>query len=315
MRSSFGVRGMAGAISLSLLSFSGIVHASCGASFCSLDIHGIAPGVETGTRLGLRYEYIDQNQPRLRSERLAVGEVRQHHDEIRTRNQNLIAGLDHGLGAATALSIEAPMVRRAHDHIHNHMGNQFFDTWEFHGLGDVRASVRHRRAAWIGSAGLKLPTGRFDRSNDDGHEAERSLQAGSGTTDALLGGAYQDALQINHRPAPIFAQLRAQLPLNTRGEYRPGNSVGADLGISYPLSQTLQFNTQINLVIKARDRGDEAEPEDSGGRFVWLSPGLSVALGRHWQAYGFVQLPLYQRVNGVQLTADWTLAAGLSYRI
>ena len=32
------------------------------------------------------------------------------------------------------------------------------------------------------------------------------------------------------------------------------------------------------------------------------------------QAYGFVQLPLYQYVNGVQLTADWALAAGLSVR-
>jgi hypothetical protein len=31
-------------------------------------------------------------------------------------------------------------------------------------------------------------------------------------------------------------------------------------------------------------------------------------------AYGFVQLPLYQYVNGVQLTADWAVAAGLSWR-
>ena len=57
-----------------------------------------------------------------------------------------------------------------------------------------------------------------------------------------------------------------------------------------------------------------AEPEDSGGKFVYLSPGMSYMLTQRLQAYGFVQLPLYQYVNGVQLTADWAVAAGLSLR-
>ena len=30
--------------------------------------------------------------------------------------------------------------------------------------------------------------------------------------------------------------------------------------------------------------------------------------------YGFLQLPLYQYVNGVQLTADWSIVAGVSAR-
>jgi hypothetical protein len=300
---------------LPLLWAAASAHASCGAAFCSFDMHGLAPGIESGTLLGLRYEYIDQSQPRLRTERLAVGEVHRHHDEIRTRNQNLIASVDHGLGADTAVSIEAPLVRRAHDHIHHHAGSRFYDRWDFHGLGDARLSLSRQHGAWIGSAGVKLPTGRYDRSNDDGQEAERSLQAGSGTTDALLGIAYHGTVEINNRPARGFAQLRAQLPLNMRDEYRHGNSVGVDLGIGYPLSHALQLNAQLNLVVKGRDRGDQAEPLDSGGRFLWLSPGLSANLGRRWQLYGVVQLPLYQRVNGVQLTADWTLAAGLAYRL
>jgi hypothetical protein len=71
---------------------------------------------------------------------------------------------------------------------------------------------------------------------------------------------------------------------------------------------------QLNAQIKERDRGGEAEAEDSGGSFLWLSPGLSYALGRAAKLYGFVQLPLYQRVNGIQLTAGWTAAAGASWR-
>jgi len=41
-----------------------------------------------------------------------------------------------------------------------------------------------------------------------------------------------------------------------------------------------------------------------------LSPGLSVALAGHDTVYGFVQLPLYQRVNGIQLVPRASLALG-----
>jgi hypothetical protein len=41
---------------------------------------------------------------------------------------------------------------------------------------------------------------------------------------------------------------------------------------------------------------------------------LSYTLTRSAKLYGFVQLPLYQRVNGIQLTAGWTAAAGASWR-
>jgi hypothetical protein len=71
---------------------------------------------------------------------------------------------------------------------------------------------------------------------------------------------------------------------------------------------------QLNAQHKERDRGSEAEPEDTGGQFVFVSPGASYALTRNLQLYGFVQLPIYQYVNGVQLTADWAAVAGLSSR-
>jgi len=67
-------------------------------------------------------------------------------------------------------------------------------------------------------------------------------------------------------------------------------------------------------VFRGRDSGAEAEPEDSGGDFAFIGPGLSYSLGRDTQLYGFVQVPLYQYVNGVQLTADWSLVAGLATR-
>ena len=71
---------------------------------------------------------------------------------------------------------------------------------------------------------------------------------------------------------------------------------------------------QVNFLHRARDSGEQAEPEDSGGKFVFLSPGVSYALGKNLQVYSFLQLPVYQYVNGVQLTADWAFVGGVSVR-
>ncbi len=63
---------------------------------------------------------------------------------------------------------------------------------------------------------------------------------------------------------------------------------------------------------KGRDSGSEAEPEDSGSRTAYVSPGFTFAATPAVHVYGFVQLPLYQRVNGVQLVANLAFAGGVS---
>jgi hypothetical protein len=65
---------------------------------------------------------------------------------------------------------------------------------------------------------------------------------------------------------------------------------------------------------KGRDSGAQAEPEDSGGTFVYISPGVSVAVTRSIQLFALVLLPIYQYVNGVQLTASWGATAGVGFR-
>ena len=43
-----------------------------------------------------------------------------------------------------------------------------------------------------------------------------------------------------------------------------------------------------------------------------ISPGVAYALTPAVQLYAFVQLPIYQHVNGVQLIADRSYAVGVS---
>jgi hypothetical protein len=299
--------------------------ASCGSAFCTVntswDVHGA--WLEPGARLDLRFESITQDQPRTGRRDLAVGEIRRHHDEVKTENRNLVGSFDYTFNQDWGLNAQLPLVHRHHEHIHNHMGAQLPESWTFTGLGDARVLLRRRLASFedqdkhtIGTAGvnfgLKLPTGQTNVRNGDGEEAERTLQPGTGTTDLLAGAYYSKDLP--ERNWSWFVQALAQLPLYEYNDFRPGHRFTLDAGTRYAWGDRLGLLLQANYLFKARDQGLEAEPEDSGGKFLFLSPGVSYALNRQIQAYGFLQLPVYQDVNGVQLVARHAIAVGLNMR-
>ena len=159
---------------------------------------------------------------------------------------------------------------------------------------------------------LKLPTGAFDVRNADGDLAERTLQPGSGTTDALIGAYYQRSLPL--RDMSWFVHGLLQAPLDERQGFRPGERVSVDLGVRYEAGEKLGLMLQLNVLARARDQGAEAETEDSGGQSLWLSPGLSYTIGKDWQGYAFLQQALHQYVNGVQLVAERAVMFGVSGR-
>jgi len=297
--------------------------ASCGSAFCMVNTNWNAQGawIEPGGRLDLRFEYIDQDQPRAGSRAVGVGEIPQHHDEIRTINRNWLATYDYTFSQDWGISATLPYSIRDHSHIHHHMGEDLMETWHFGDLGDARVlgrrqwhaeSVDAQRLDFFGATfGLKLPTGRTDVANADGDLAERTLQPGTGTTDLLVGGYFRRVLGSG---TSWFGDLLVQQPLNSHDEFKPGRRVSLDLGYRRELNDKVGVMLQLNFLHRARDSGDQAEPDDSGGKFVFLSPGVSYIITKNLQLYGFVQLPLYQYVNGVQLTADWSFVAGASVR-
>jgi hypothetical protein len=243
-----------------------------------------------------------------------VGEVSAHHDEVRTVNRNWIASVDHAFDARWGVSAVLPIIDRAHHHIHNHHGAQLPESWNFTEAGDLRLLGRYRfaPAAFGIDAGLKLPTGKFNVRNADGDAAERTLQPGTGTTDALVGVFFRQDLPA--RDLSWFLQGLAQLPLDKRDEFRPGERLSLDAGVRWRASPNVGLLLQANLLLRGRDEGAQAETGDSGGRSLWLSPGVAYALGSDWEAFAFLQRALYQYVNGVQLVATQAVALGVSGR-
>ncbi|WP_420475483.1 hypothetical protein [Noviherbaspirillum sp. ST9] len=297
--------------------------ASCGTAFCTVNSNWTSESAitEGGSLLDLRYEYVSQNQPRAGTDDVAVGQIRKHHDEVKTVNRNLLLTYSHTFDAQWGISVTAPVVDRNHFHIHNHRGAQVPERWDFTELGDVRVVGRyqlpdtgtplHPRAAGM-TFGLKLPTGKTTVANENGDVAEPSLQPGSGTTDAIIGAYYHQKLPQSG--ASWFVQAQYQHALNSHDNFKPGGQLSADAGYRHSVTDRLGALIQLNFLVKRRDSGSAAEPADSGARYVSLSPGLSYALSDAVQVYGFLQKPVYRNVNGVQLTADKALVVGVSGR-
>ncbi len=297
--------------------------ASCGSAFCMVNNSWNVGGAwtEPGMRFDLRYEYIDQDQPRSGSNKVGVGQIPMHHDEVRTINRNWIAAMDYTFDKDWGMSATLPLSDRDHTHIHNHRGQKLVETWDLTAVGDMRVVVRrqcqaeHRDAlrhdSYGVNFGLKLPTGDTGQRNGAGALAERTLQPGTGTTDLVIGGFFRSAYGSG---SSWFADAQVQTPFSSHDNFKPGTRTYLDFGYRYEASDKLGLMIQMNALHKARDQGSDAEPEDSGGKFLFLSPGLSYLVTKNAQLYGFVQLPLYQYVNGVQLTADWAVVMGISTR-
>jgi len=293
--------------------------ASCGSAFCSVntDWQALGFGVQRGWRLKVQFEYLDQDQLRHGSDQVAGTETEAEHQELRTINRNWLATADYGIDAHWGVSVTLPYLNRDHSHIHDPAGDAEHEAWHFSDLGDVRVQGRYQFGGMaLGPTsrgvtfGLKLPTGSFDETNGDGEVAERTLQPGTGTTDLLLG-----AYAIQRLPAgwgTLFGRLAAQIPVDQRDGFRPGCRYQVDGGWNYPVATRLDAILQAGAAYHTRDRGSNAEPEDSGLTALSISPGLSITITPGTRLYTVVQLPVYQHVNGVQLTYDAAWVAGIS---
>ncbi len=138
------------------------------------------------------------------------------------------------------------------------------------------------------------------------------MQLGTGSTDVIAGVFAKG--NIADSQLRWFAQTQWQHAISTKDNFRPGDEITVDLGLRYLFTESFAATIQLNTRYKRRDSGASAEPDESGGKYAYLSPGLSYAFASGFQIYGYVQALLNQTVNGVQLTQSTSYVAGVSYR-
>ena len=298
----------------------GRLDAGCGATSCPIDLHALnRPGVGTFT-LDLSFQYIDQDEPRILTRRARLGELPSHHQELRTINRAAMLGVTYGVTTRLQISAVVPYITRTHDHVMTHSGE--IEHWDLRGIGDLMLHARYRfgNNFWA-IGGVKLPTGPSDLTNGQ-ERAEVHVQPGSGSTDVIVGFAYEGGI-IRSRPVqgelghsaliPLFAGVTYRRNA-TAHHYTVGNEWQMNAGTAYPLRSSVELLLQANARLSGRD--ESLDPEDrelTGGQYLFLSPGIRISAGRAaW--YTLIQLPVYQRVNGIQLTAQRNVISGVQMR-
>jgi hypothetical protein len=274
------------------------------------------------------HEYINQDQIYVGSQKSYVGAIRQHHDEVQTINERNVLQVQAGLSGRIGLNAEIPFVSRQHSHIHHHHGEDLWESWSFSGFGDMVFSAQYTVLVPRDEfdpvvtliAGVKLPTGITDAKNEEGEEAEVAIQPGSGSTDGIAGVHYRQTLFSvptitgEYSALPLIAGVSYQF--NGKGTYdwRFGNSLLVHVGTAYQFVQRASMLFQINGKFQGfADAGTSGEPRaNTGGTWIFASPGLRVDLSDAISAFGYVQLPVYQNVHGIQQTARFNLQFGLS---
>ncbi|QUD88867.1 hypothetical protein [Phenylobacterium montanum] len=248
----------------------------------------------------LEYDYADQSQ-NWSGDRSAPAS--QNADkEIRTHF--VTAGLKSKLSQDWGVLVEAPIWSRTF-RTETDAGtgvDRFSDT----ALGDMRVVATYTGLSKDQSSGLivglKLATGDWKHAGFD-----RDTEIGTGSTNLLLGGFHSGMLSRDGAWG-YYARVLWDKPLAGQGGYLPGQEVTAAAGVSYDMPRFMTAPVHVIPLLQvlasthARDGGRAANPADTGYTRMLLSPGIELTTDK-WGLYADVEVPLYQHVNGNQLTA------------
>ena len=316
-------RRAAGAAVFALLATASAGSLACATCGCTLATDWASQGLSAhaGWSADLRYDFYDQDQLRSGThavDRDAIAFPADEEIQLHTVNRNATLSADYGASDWGA-TLQLPWLDRDHTTIDE--GETAPSAVRFAEIGDVRLVGR-----WLGLSeaqdwgvqfGLKLPTGRTDVTFDSGPTAgeplDRGLQPGTGSTDLLLGafrfGTFDSESAAN--AVDWFGNALVQIPISHDAGFRPGTGANLSAGLRWRGLGALVPEAQINARFEQRESGAEADVANSGATLVYLSPGVSWAATARLGVYAFAQVPVYQRVNGLQLEPRWSVSAGV----
>lgn len=176
------------------------------------------------------------------------------------------------------------------------------------GLGDLRLVGRDQGSQADLSlgvqAGLKLPTGRIDdayrTAPQAGQPVDRGCSSATGSTDLLVGAYAVGALGTD---VYYCTSVLLQQPLASRDGFRPGAGANLTFGLrcTAPLPAGIVPQLQLDARVEGRESGVNADVANSDASLLYLSPGAGFQISPHIDGFALVQVPVYQRVNGLQL--------------
>lgn len=308
----------AAALSLSSIPSPAWACSSCG---CTLSSDWASQGFKTdgGLTFDLRFDYFNQNDLRTGTGRVNGGSIALPADQEiqkQTINRNTTLTVDYGFNPDWGMTVQLPYFNRSHATYA--AGDTDLSTSQSSSIGDMRVMGRYQGFSpehnWGIQFGAKLPTGptnvNFNAGPQAGQPLDAGLQPGTGSTDLLL-GVYRFG-PIN-QSLDYFAQALLQVPVSSRNEFKPGVGANLTFGVRYATEGPVVPHLQVNVRTEGKESGAHADVANSGATLAYLSPGATWSITDNVQAYGFVQVPIYQRVTGYQLEPKYSVSVGVHY--
>jgi hypothetical protein len=281
---------------------------ACGCGVFSVGAGNLMPDGTNGS-LFVEYDFMNQSRNWSSGSRAAADT----NEDKKIRTDFVTVGGQYRIARNWTVTAEVPFWNRSFT---TDTGDGLA-TFRHAALGDVRLTTTYTGLSKDMSlgliAGVKLPTGDHSYAGFD-----PDTQISNGSTDVLLGAYKQGPLNRDGDMA-WFVQGIWDKPVAWRSNYRPGEELNIAAGVSWAGwslaggKVTLAPVVQVIGSLRARDHGADGHTADSGYERALLAPGLELQTGP-WRLFADVGVPVYQRVNGNQLTAPVLFKAMLSRR-
>lgn len=285
---------------------------ACGCGVFEVATPSLLPS-SVGGRVWTEWDYMDQNIDWHATTPASAGQ----NNDKRLETNFVTLGLQYMFNRSWGVMLEVPYWERNYKGAYSG-NNDDIKEFDMNSIGDIRVL-----GMWTGWSedmstglllGFKVPSGDWHYPPYD-----RDTQIGTGSTDLLL-GAYKMGylpVSIKGRPFGWFAQVMYDLPFAYQDHYKPGHEFDGALGTYYnfgtvgPLTELAPMLSFLGSD-RQRDRGTNASPSDTGYDKIQLAPGVETTF-ENIDIYADVELPIFQNMNGYQLTAPFATKLIVSY--
>ncbi len=196
------------------------------------------------------------------------------------------------------------------------------------GFGDLALLLKYKWLSFgeiehtsITSAlGTKFPIGSTTKKSDLGLTINADLQPGSGSFDGIFWTQFIH--QLNARPS---LNISSTIIYNLKGknkdyldafEYKFGNEFQFHIGVSDRILIGKMMNDpsiQFRYRRASRDQQEKIEIESTGGDWLFLHLDHRLWFNQKIAFHAGIDVPLYGRVNGTQLSPSYRLNAGFYF--
>ena len=314
--------------------------ATCG---CTLSADAAAGySAIPGLRFNFEYDYINQDALRSGTGTATPAQVTNNPSnpalgggeiEKQTINRYFSMGMSYSPNSEWNVSVLVPYVMRSHTtfgqqptpYTSSETASNQISGASLSSPGDVKIVGSYQGLLPTHNLGVqlgvKLPTGHygtavnFNSGPNAGTPLDASLQAGTGSTDLILGAYYYRAISQDF-DAFVNGQFQSAVKHKQDqpgNDFRPGNSATMSVGLRYEAHPQWVPQLQVNLLRKSADQGALADTADTAGTVVYLSPGVTLHAMGNLHLFAFAQIPMYSRLDGYQLFPHWTATVGGSY--